>query len=68
MTIDRAVEVSGDTGDRLKPDGIQMEELGYGVFHNCDLGAGIDHHARGDRFPCRAFFRQELDVGGMRRE
>lgn len=66
--IDRAVEVASDSSDRLKPDGLQLEKRRYGVLDDGDGGTGIDHHVMGNRLPLRTFFREELDIRGVRRE
>jgi len=66
--IDRTVEIPGDSGDSLKADGLQIEELRYGILDDRNLSAGIDHHPMGNRLPGSTFLRQQLDVGGVWRK
>ena len=45
-----------------------MEKLRYGVLDDGEICTGVDHHPMRYRLPGPIFLRQELDVGGMRRE
>lgn len=68
QSVYRAVEVAGNTGDRLKANRLELEKLRDRILDDRQSRAGIDHHSMGDRLPGGTFPSQELDIGWVRRE
>lgn len=66
--VDRAVEITRDSCDRLEPDRHEVEELRDCVLDDGQLRTRVHHHLVRDGLPRGSLSSEQLDVQRMRSE